>query len=212
MPGRAPTAATKAICLIRRPITSHPSGEGLWARTPPGYLQPLQPYWGQNRPLLLDSGGECAPPPPPVFATDPSSQMYQEAKEVYDTVRSLTPEQREIALFWADDPNLTATPPGHSIALATQVLRDENASLALAAETLARVGIAVSDAFIACWDVKYAYNRIRPIEYIQKVIDPEVEHPGADRPDHYAALPRIPIGALDGDRRRRHGVGRAVWR
>ena len=171
-----------------------PIGEGLWAPTAPGYSEPLQPYWGGNRPLLLDSGSECAPPPPPAYSTDPSSPMYREAKEVYDTVRNLTPEQREIALFWSDDPNLTATPPGHSIALATQVLRDENASLALAAETLARVGIAVSDAFIACWNVKYEYNRIRPIDYIQKVIDPKWNNPAPTDPVITPPFPEYPSG------------------
>jgi len=171
-----------------------PLGDGLWAPTPPGYLEPLQPFWGQNRPLLLDSGSECAPPPPPAYSTDPNSPMYQEAKELYDTVRNLTPEQRDIALFWSDDPNLTATPPGHSIALATQVLRDENASLALAAETLARVGIAVSDAFIACWNVKYEYNRIRPIDYIQKVIDPTWNYPAPTDPVITPPFPEYPSG------------------
>lgn len=171
-----------------------PIGAGLWARTPPGYQQPLQPYWGQNRPLLLDSGAECAPPPPPAYSTDPNSPMYQEAKEVYDTVRNLTPEQREIALFWSDDPNLTATPPGHSIALAIQVLRDENASLALAAETLARVGMAVSDAFIACWNIKYEYNRIRPLDYIQKVIDPKWNNPAPTDPVITPPFPEYPSG------------------
>ena len=171
-----------------------PIGEGLWSPTLPGYLEPLQPYWGQNRPILLDSGAECAPPPPPAYSTDPNSPMYQEAKELYDTVRNLTPEQRDIALFWSDDPNLTATPPGHSIALATQVLRDENASLTLAAETLARVGIAVSDAFIACWNVKYEYNRIRPIEYVQKVIDPNWNNPASTDPVITPPFPEYPSG------------------
>ena len=171
-----------------------PIGEGLWSPTPPGYLKPLQPYWGQNRPILLESGSECAPPPPPAYSTDLNSPMYQEAKELYDTVRNLTPEQRDIALFWSDDPNLTATPPGHSLALATQVLRDENASLALAAETLARVGIAVSDAFIACWNVKYEYGRIRPIEYIQKVIDPKWNNPAPTDPVITPPFPEYPSG------------------
>ena len=158
-----------------------PVGDGLWAATPPGYLNALQPYWGENRPFLLTSGAECSPPPPPAYSTDPDSAAYKEAQEVYDTVRNLTPEQREIALFWADDPNLTATPPGHSIAIATQVLRDENASLALAAETYARTGIAVADAFIGCWYIKYKYNRIRPIDYIRRAIDPNWNNPPPTR-------------------------------
>jgi hypothetical protein len=171
-----------------------PIGEGLWAPTAPGYLRALQPFWGQNRPFLLADGGECTPAPPPVYSTDPSSAMYREALEVYETVRNLTPDQREIALFWADDPNLTATPPGHSIALATQVLRDEHASLALAAETYARTGIAVADAFIGCWYVKYQHNRVRPIAYIQAVIDPQWNHPAPTDPVITPPFPEYPSG------------------
>ncbi len=171
-----------------------PIGEGLWAATPPGYLKAMQPYWGQNRPFLLTDGGECAPPPPPEYSADKNSAMHRDAQEVYDAVRNLTPEQREIALFWADDPNLTATPPGHSMAIATQVLRDENASLAMAAETYARTGIAVADAFIGCWYVKYQYNRMRPIQYIQAHIDPTWNSPLVSDPVITPPFPEYPSG------------------
>ncbi|HVS17824.1 MAG TPA: vanadium-dependent haloperoxidase, partial [Planctomycetota bacterium] len=40
-------------------------------------------------------------------------------------------------------------------------------SLDLTAEAMARVGIAVADAFISCWDLKYFYNLERPITFIQ---------------------------------------------
>lgn len=164
-----------------------PIGDGLWSRTPPAYLKPLQPYWGQNRPLLLDSGAECAPPPPPAYSTDPNSPMYQEAKEVYDTVRNLTPEQREIALFWSDDPNLTATPPGHSIALATQVLRDENASLALAAETLARGHGRLRCVY--CLLERQVRVQPHPPDRIHPEGDrSQVEQPGAHRSGGYTAV------------------------
>ena len=159
-----------------------PSGYELWAPTPPGFSEPLQPYWGQNRPFVLTSGAECAPPPPPPYDETPGSPQYLEAMEVYTTVKSLTPEQREIALYWADDPSVTATPPGHSLAIATQVLREQNASLAQAAETYAKVGIAVADSFIACWNAKFTYNRSRPITYIQRVIDPSWNTPAPTDP------------------------------
>lgn len=170
------------------------SGEGLWAVTPPGYLRAMQPYWGYNRPFVLADGSECAPPPPPEYSADPDSALYKDALEVYETVRNLTPEQREIALFWADDANLTATPPGHSIAIASQVLRDENASLALAAETYARTGIALGDAFIGCWYVKYKYNQLRPIQYIQAVIDPTWNNPAVNDPVITPPFPEYPSG------------------
>jgi hypothetical protein len=53
------------------------------------------------------------------------------------------------------------------------VLRREEASLAAAAETYARVGIAVCDAFIACWQQKYRYNLLRPVTYLRRHVDPE---------------------------------------
>lgn len=171
-----------------------PQGAGLWVATPPGYLKAMQPYWGENRPLLLPSGADCAPPPPPAFSTEPDSPMYLDALEVYTTVHNLTPEQRQIALFWADDPNLTATPPGHSLAIGTQVLRDTNASLAQAAEVYARLGIAVADAFIACWKIKYTYNRIRPITYIQEYIDPNWNSPTTTDPVITPPFPEYPSG------------------
>ena len=82
------------------------------------------------------------------------------------------PEWQAIATFWSDDPGTTATPPGHSVSIATQVLRRERASLMTAAETYARVGMAVADAFIACWKSKYVYNLLRPVTYLQTQVDP----------------------------------------
>jgi hypothetical protein len=145
----------------------------LWTPTPPKFLPALQPYWGNNRPFALTSGAECNPGPPPPYSEDPASQFYAEAKEVYDTLNALTPAQREIALFWSDDAVKTSTPPGHSVSIATLVLKEKNADLALAAETYARVGIAVNDAFISAWHTKYDYNLLRPITYIQKMFDPQ---------------------------------------
>ena len=90
---------------------------------------------------------------------------------MYRAVNELTPEQEAIARFWSDDPGTTPTPSGHSISITTQVLRRERASLAKAAETYARLGMAVSDAFVACWHEKYRYNLLRPVTYIRALID-----------------------------------------
>lgn len=149
-----------------------PVGPGLWIPTPPGFQRALQPSWGNHRPFVLTSGADHDPGPPPAHSTDTASPFYQEALEVYDAVNNLTDEQRAIALFWADDPGQTATPPGHSLALLTQLLEEREADLAVAAEAYARAGMAVSDAFVSCWWSKYRYNLIRPISYIQAHIDP----------------------------------------
>src|SRR5207247_832844 len=81
--------------------------------------------------------------------------------------KNLTPEQRTMARFWA-----VVSGPGHSLSIASQIVAQESANLELAAETYARVGVAVADAVTAVWCVKYQHNLIRPITYIRKVIDP----------------------------------------
>ncbi len=149
-----------------------PVGAGLWVPTPPGFQPALQPTWGKNRTFAIRSGRSCAPGDHTRYSEDGRSRFFAEAREVYDAVNNRTPEQEAIARFWSDDPGTTVTPPGHSISVATQVLQMEDASLMVAAETYAKVGMAVSDAFVACWDTKYRYNLLRPVTYIQRLIDP----------------------------------------
>ncbi len=148
-----------------------PSGMGLWVKTPPAFSSPLQPYWGGNRPFVIQDGATCLAVAPPAYSEEPGSAFYREAMEVYETVSRRDPQEVEIALFWADDPGRTATPPGHWVAILGQVLEHEKASLALAAEAYAKLGVALADAFITCWHTKYIYHMPRPITYIQNVID-----------------------------------------
>ncbi len=149
-----------------------PDGPGLWVSTPPEISGALQPYWGSNRPFVLSSGSDCHPGPPPVYSEQSDSPFYYEALQVYNSVKNLSPDQRVIAEFWADDPVETSTPPGHSISILNQILEQKEATLDVAAEAYAKVGIAVTDAFIACWKVKFQYNLQRPITYITNFIDP----------------------------------------
>jgi hypothetical protein len=150
-----------------------PAGRGLWVPTPPSFQSALQPSWGRNRCFAIASGSACPPRPPTPYSEGSSSAFFAEAVEVYHAVNNRTPEQEAIARFWSDDPGVTSTPPGHSISIATQVLRLEWASLMLAAETYAKVGMAVADAFISCWYAKYRYNLLRPVTYIRALVDPD---------------------------------------
>jgi hypothetical protein len=154
------------------PSYTAPSGPGLWVPTPPGLLPALQPYWGASRPFVLGSDEACSPGPPPPYLESVDSVFYAEAFDCYRVTSDLTPEQEAIARFWSDDPGQTATPPGHSISILTQVARELNLTLDRAAEAYAKVGIAVADAFISCWRTKYNYNLLRPVTYIRSVIDP----------------------------------------
>lgn len=152
-----------------------PVGPGLWSPTPPDFRPANQPCWGELRPFLLSDPGACEPGPHPLYSEDPTSEFYQAAFEVYETVNNLTEEQRTIALFWADLDRESPTPAGHSLSIAAQALEQLDASLDLAAEAFARVGIGESDAFIGCWATKYHYNLLRPVTYINAVIDPDWE-------------------------------------
>lgn len=152
-------------------------GPGHWVPTSAIRQQqlPLLPRWGSNRSFAMPDGAACPLPPPPAYSEDPASDFYEEAREVYETVRNLTPEQEAIARFWSDDPMLSPTPPGHWIQIALDILSAENAGLDRSAEALMQLGVAVADAFIGCWNAKYQYDLLRPVTYIRKLIDAKWE-------------------------------------
>jgi hypothetical protein len=155
------------------PPYAPPGGRGRWVPTPPGFLPALQPFWGTNRPFLPRTCEACSAGPPPRYSEERDSAFYAEGYECYRVVTNLTPKQKEIARFWSDDPGQTPTPPGHSISILNQVVRSLDVRLDAAARAYAAVGIAVADAFIACWRTKYHHNLLRPVTYIGSVIDPE---------------------------------------
>jgi hypothetical protein len=148
-----------------------PTGPGFWVPTPPAFQPAMQPYWGSVRPFISDNITMTQPPVPIAYSSSPTSAFHAQALEVYTAVVNATPEQLTIAKYWSDDPGATSTPPGHSISIATQILEKENANLAKAAETYAKVGMAVHDAFISCWKCKFDINLMRPITYIIDHID-----------------------------------------
>ncbi len=148
-----------------------PTGPGMWQPTENGRKIPMQPYWGQNR-TFLTTVATLPMPVPLVVSTDVKSQYFAQYLEVYTKNKTLTQEEKEISVWWADDPSETFTPPGHSYSVARIVVRTAKASLAKAAETFARTGIAVSDAFVMCWKCKYKFNNERPYTYVRRAIDP----------------------------------------
>jgi hypothetical protein len=142
---------------------------------PPLYAQsfshfPLHPHWGKNR-TFLKKDAEITTPDFIPYSEEKDSPYYQQFFEVYQKRKILTQEEKEIAIWWGDDPDETYTPPGHSYYLATLVVKAKNPPLAKSAETFARVGMAVADAFINCWKWKYQFFSERPNTYITKHID-----------------------------------------
>ncbi|AQG82456.1 phosphoesterase [Spirosoma montaniterrae] len=152
-----------------------PTHVGCWK--PPLYAQsfshyPLHPHWGKNRTFLASDAQISAPTFIP-YDTLPTSAYYRQFKQVYDKERTLTQAEKECAIWWSDDPDETFTPPGHSYYLATLAIRKTRPSLVKCAETYARVGMAVADAFINCWKWKYEFFTERPNTFIPQYIDPQ---------------------------------------
>ncbi len=152
-------------------------GPSHWVPTGPIRQQqvPLLPHWGKNRPFAMASSDACALPGPPAYSEDPTSSFYAEAQEVVAVKAGLTDEQKRIARFWSDDPMLSPTPPGHWIAIALQIIARDGLDAVRSADVLARLGVAVADAFIACWDSKFDHDLLRPITYIRRLMDPKWE-------------------------------------
>lgn len=150
-----------------------PEGPSFWA--PPFRGQtisqyPLHPHWGQNRPFVTANNSSSIPEIIP-FSTDSTSAYYKMYAAVYNKDKVLTLEEREIAAWWGDDPTETFSPPGHSYFFAALAAKNSSASLVKTTEGFARVGMAVADAFINCWKIKYTYFNERPSSFVNAYID-----------------------------------------
>jgi hypothetical protein len=170
---------------------TYPAQVGSWK--PPFFAQqisrfPLHPHWGDNRTFVKGDAAWKMPRFIP-YDTAKGSSCYQQFNEVYTANKKITGEQKEIALWWNDDPSETYTPPGHSYNLASTVVRLKKPDLVTAAETYARTGIAVADAFIVCWRMKYHFFSCRPSTFVAENIDSEWDPFWPDPP-----FPAFPSG------------------
>ena len=107
------------------------------------------PMAGQNKTVVLESGSEFRPGPPPDFAKE-----MEEMKNYKQTFRSLSN-----AFYWANQSWFMDNLP--------KKMFEQNLQLnpPRAARINAVVNVASYDAFVACWDAKYAYWGIRPSQY-----------------------------------------------
>jgi len=151
-----------------------PPGNGAWEPTPPAFAPiPINPFASSARLFLQSNLTDIAPPFPAAYSEVPGSDFYNIVKNVYDVSKTLTTEQKNIALFWVDQGNgVGVTPAGHDFSIVTQALEKTGANLAVAAEVYAKAGIAERDAGTICFSSKYIYNLLRPVTYIRRFIDP----------------------------------------
>ncbi len=144
-----------------------PTGDpALYVLTTEG-TRPVGPFWGNVRTFVLEYADQCAIPMGYTYSEDPESAFYAQAAEVQEIGRRLTDEQKEIARFWVDTPGQTGTPAGHWVQVVEVLANKFNWGLDRVVMTYGMVGIAVGDAFISAWSLKYQVLLVRPETYIQ---------------------------------------------
>ncbi|MEO6000499.1 MAG: vanadium-dependent haloperoxidase [Chitinophagaceae bacterium] len=154
---------------------------GFWKQTPPDYMEAIEPYWNQIRPMVLSRPDEFLLPKPAPYN---SEQFLAGCKEVFETSQKNTPEQTAEANFWDCNPFATQTighmvysvkkisPGAHWIGITGIAIKKQKQPLQDALLSYSLVSVAIFDAFIACWDEKYRSNYIRPVTAIQILMAP----------------------------------------
>ena len=64
------------------------------------------------------------------------------------------------------------SPAGHWMGIVGIAAEKSGADLATTAAAYAKTAVALFDAFIQCWNIKYIYNTLRPETAIDKYFDP----------------------------------------
>ncbi|WP_250433755.1 vanadium-dependent haloperoxidase [Hanstruepera flava] len=158
-----------------------------WRETPPDYATALEPHWNKIRPLVIDNPDIYKPKPLPVYDTAEDSDFFKMVKEVYDESLNTTEEKGKIAWFWDCNPILTVhkghmmttihkyPPPGHWMNIITQVSQKEASDYFTTTKAYTLTSMAMFDAIICSWHIKYTTDLVRPITYIQEFIDPDWE-------------------------------------
>ncbi len=127
-------------------------------------------------PFGIASASQFRPAFPPDLTSDEYASDFEEVRTLgalNSDIRSR--DQTQIAYFWADGPG-TVTPPGHWNRIAQSVARSTGLSLHENARLFALLNVALGDAAIVCWDMKFTCNLWRPITAIQ-----EADTDGNDR-------------------------------
>ena len=109
----------------------------------------MLPLAGKNKTVVLESGSEFRPGPPPDFAKE-----MEEMKNYKQTFRTLSN-----AFYWANQSWFMDN-------LAKKIFENNlHLNPPRAARINAVVNVTSYDAFVACWDAKYTYWGIRPNQY-----------------------------------------------
>ena len=143
------------------PYLQPEAGPGVWEPTAP--TPPVDLVLTRVRPLAMRSVSQFRPEGPLALGSRQYAQEVAETQargRIDSQVR--TPEQTEVARFWAEN---TAT-QWHRAVL--NLVAARQLPLGPAARLLAMVFVAAGDAGIACFDAKYHFMSWRPVQAIQR--------------------------------------------
>lgn len=142
-------------------------GEVPWISQDVPARPPQLPLFGRVRTWVMtfDEMVSERPGPPPSTS---SAQMAAEVEEVRQTVNNITRNQLAIVHKWADGAS-SPTPPGHWNGIALPYIRDAKLSEVRAARAFALLNMALHNAAVASWDVKYTYFNPRPSQMDRRI-------------------------------------------
>jgi hypothetical protein len=137
-----------------RPVTA----PGVYVPT----AMPVSYEWREVKPWVMRSPSQFRPDPPPALGGATWARDYDEIKEIGSkNSAKRTAEQTDVARFWTAIGAATWNPIVRSLAGGGARTLVENARL------FALVNMAASDAYVAVFDGKYAFNFWRPVTAIR---------------------------------------------
>ena len=126
-----------------------------------GYAPSILPGWGNVTPFTLLSAGQFWLPGPPALASEAYARDYNEIKSLGGKVSAArTADQTETARFWFEGP-----PAWNRIARAVASARPLDPTDS--ARLLALMNMAMADAYIAGFKIRYVYDLWRPVTAIR---------------------------------------------
>jgi len=179
--GRAAGAAILALRkddgAFRDPPYTPGTGPGKWRphpnpvpANPPianadlarGYLPSANPGWGSVTPFTLLSASQFWLPGPPALTSETYARDYNEVKNAGGKVSTIrTDDQTQIARFWFEGPGAWNT-------IARTVATTRRLDATDSARVLALMNIAMADAYIAGFKIRYVYDLWRPVTAIRE--------------------------------------------
>jgi hypothetical protein len=153
-------------------IVGAPGAVGFWRPTPPANASGATPQIATMTPWVLTRPSQFRLPPPLALNSAEYAADLNEVKVMGTLSGSMrTPDQSELALFWALNTPLAWNRITAEISAARGLTLTQNAHL------FALLNITLSDALIACWDSKYRYVFWRPVTAIRAGLTPAEAEP-----------------------------------